>query len=220
MAVILITGAARGIGYEFARQYKERGDTVIAVCRKPTDQLSALGVEIISDIDVSVAKDITALSKKLEDRTIDILINNAGIFENETLDAMNFETIQRQFEVNTLGPLRVTHALLSNLHKGSKIGIVSSRMGSVEDNTSGSYYGYRLSKAGVNAVGKSLAMDLEPKSIAVAILHPGFVRTDMTNGNGEINPDQSAKGLIKILDKLNISSTGRFWHTNGSSLPW
>lgn len=220
MSVVLITGAARGIGYEFARQYKERGDTVIAVCRKPTDQLTALGVEVIQNIDVSNEKDLITLKQKLEDRTIDILVNNAGIFTNETLEAMDFAAIQKQLEVNTLGPLRVTCALLSNLHKGSKLGIVSSRMGSVEDNTSGGYYGYRASKAAVNSIGKSLSVDLEAQGIAVAILHPGFVRTDMTGGAGEINPDQSARGLIKILDKLNISSTGRFWHTNGSSLPW
>lgn len=220
MSVILVTGAARGIGYEFARQYKERGDTVIAVCRKPTDQLTALGVEVIQGIDVSQGADVETLKKKLEDRKIDILINNAGIFTNETLNDLNFETIRLQFEVNTLGPLRVSHALSDSLHKGSKIGIVSSRMGSIEDNTSGGYYGYRISKSAVNSVGKSLAVDLEPKGVAVAVLHPGFVRTDMTNGQGEINPDQSVRGLIKVLDKLNISSTGRFWHSNGSSLQW
>lgn len=220
MSVILVTGAARGIGYEFARQYKERGDTVIAVCRKPTDQLIALGVEVIQGIDVAQSADVETLKKKLEDRKIDILINNAGVFTNETLNDLNFETIRLQFEVNTLGPLRVSHALAGSLHKGSKIGIVSSRMGSIEDNTSGGYYGYRISKSAVNSVGKSLAVDLEPKGVAVAVLHPGFVRTDMTSGQGEINPDQSVRGLIKVLDKLNISSTGRFWHSNGSSLPW
>lgn len=220
MSVVLITGAARGIGYEFARQYKERDDTVIAVCRKASDQLSALGVEIIENIDVAKAEDIINLKKKLENRTIDILINNAGIFTNETIEDMNFDSIIKQFEVNTLGPLRVTHALLANLTKGSKVGIVSSRMGSIEDNSSGGYYGYRLSKSAVNSIGKSLSLDLEPKGVAVALLHPGYVRTDMTGGHGEINPDQSARGLIKIMEKLNISSTGRFWHTNGSSLPW
>ena len=220
MAVVLITGASRGIGYEFARQYKERGDQVIAVCRKATDQLQALGVEIIQGIDVAEARDIEKLKQELTGKQIDILINNAGIFTHESLDEMNFEAVRMQFEVNTLGPLRVSHALIDNLHKGSKLGIVSSRMGSIEDNTSGGYYGYRLSKTAVNSVGKSLSVDLEPKGIAVAILHPGFVRTEMTHGQGEINPDQAARGLIKVLDKLNISSTGRFWHSNGSSLPW
>lgn len=220
MSVVLVTGAARGIGYEFARQYKEHSDTVIAICRKPTQQLLALDVEVIQGIDVAQSADIEILKKKLEDRKIDILINNAGIFTNETLNDLNFESIRLQFEVNTLGPLRVSHALADNLHQGSKIGIVSSRMGSIEDNNSGGYYGYRISKSAVNSVGKSLAVDLEPKGVAVAVLHPGFVRTDMTSGQGEINPDQSVRGLIKVLDKLNISSTGRFWHSNGSSLPW
>lgn len=220
MAIVLITGAARGIGYEFARQYKERGDTVIATCRKPTDQLTALGVEIIQNIDVSVDKDVATLKQKLEDRSIDILVNNAGVLFNESLQEMNFETMKKQFDVNALGPLRVTCALINNMAKGSKVGIVTSRMGSIEDNNSGGIYGYRASKAAANCIGKSLAHDLEPKGIAVALLHPGYVRTDMTGGQGEINPDLSARGLIKILDKLNISSTGRFWHTNGSSLPW
>ena len=220
MSVILITGASRGIGFEFAKQYKDRGDTVIAVCRKSNASLDQLGVEVVTGIDVTNAEDISKLKIALNGRTIDILINNAGIFLNESLDDMNFDTIIEQFKVNSVGPLRVTHGLLDCLIKGSKVGIVSSRMGSVEDNTSGSHYGYRMSKGAVHSAGKSLSNDLEPQGIAVALLHPGYVRTEMTGGAGEINADQSAKGLIKILDKLNVSNTGRFWHTNGSSLSW
>lgn len=220
MSVILITGASRGIGLEFTKQYKERGDDVIAVCRKSNPSLDQLAVQVITGIDVSSAEDVSKLKIALAGTKIDILINNAGIFLNETLDEMNFDSILEQFKVNSIGPLRVTHALLDCLDKGSKVGIVSSRMGSVEDNTTGAYYGYRMSKGAVNSAGKSLACDLEPRGIPVAILHPGFVRTEMTGGAGEINADQSAKGLIKIMDKLNVSNTGRFWHTNGSSLPW
>ncbi len=220
MAVILITGASRGIGFEFSKQFKERGDEVIAVVRKPSQQLQDLGVKIIRDIDVANKDDVARLAKELGDTKIDYLINNAGIFTNETLDNMNFENIAKQIEVNTIAPLRVSHALLNNLNKGSKLAIVSSRMGSVEDNTSGGYYGYRISKSGANSLGKSLAVDLEARGIAVAVLHPGFVRTDMTGGAGEINADQAAKGMIKILTNLNVSNSGRFWHTNGSSLPW
>tara|TARA_R110000868_G_scaffold117600_9_gene312318 strand:- start:710 stop:1372 length:663 start_codon:yes stop_codon:yes gene_type:complete len=220
MATIVITGASRGIGFEFSKQFKERGDEVIAVVRKPSQQLLDLDVKIIRDIDVSNKDDVARLSKELADTKIDYLINNAGIFTNETLDNMDFENIAKQIEVNTIAPLRVSHALLNNLNKGSKLAIVSSRMGSVEDNSSGGYYGYRISKSGANSLGKSLAVDLEARGIAVAVLHPGFVRTDMTGGAGEINPDQAAKGMIKILTNLNVSNSGRFWHTNGSSLPW
>lgn len=220
MSVVLITGAARGIGFEFAKQYKESGDEVIAVCRKVSTPLKNLGVEIISDIEVTDQQSIQKLVNTLAGRKIDILINNAGIFTFESLDSMEFDNIKKQFEVNTLGPLRISHALLPNLDKGSKVAIISSRMGSIEDNTSGGYYGYRISKSGANSLGKSLSIDLEPKGISVAVLHPGFVRTDMTSGAGEINADQAARGMIKILSNLNTSSTGRFWHSNGSSLSW
>ena len=220
MATVLITGASRGIGFEFARQFKEQGDDVIAVVRKPSEQLQKLGVRIIADVDVTNADSVARLASELDTLHIDYLINNAGIFTNETLDNMNFEAIAKQIEVNTIAPLRVTHALLKNLNKGSKLAIISSRMGSIDDNSSGGYYGYRLSKAAANSLSKSLAIDLQGKGIAVAVLHPGFVRTDMTGGAGEINPDQAAKGMIKILSNLNVSNSGRFWHSNGSSLAW
>ncbi len=220
MSVILITGASRGIGFEFTKQYQERGDTVIAICRKSNPALDQLGVEVIEGIDVANADDINKLKVALNGRSIDILVNNAGVLHAESLDQMNYENILQQFIVNSMGPLRVTHALLGCLNKGAKVGIVSSRMGSVEDNTSGGYYGYRMSKSAVNTVGKCLANDLQPKGVSVAVLHPGFVRTEMTDGQGEINADQSAKGLIKVIDKLNISNSGSFWHMNGSSLPW
>jgi NAD(P)-dependent dehydrogenase (short-subunit alcohol dehydrogenase family) len=114
----------------------------------------------------------------------------------------------------------VTQALLGNLQPGAKIGIVTSRMGSVGDNTSGSYYGYRMSKAAVNAAGKSLAMDLKERGIAVALLHPGYVRTEMVGGGGDVEPEQAAAGLIARLDELTLDTTGGFWHANGEALPW
>tara|TARA_R110002049_G_scaffold271992_3_gene449251 strand:+ start:126 stop:788 length:663 start_codon:yes stop_codon:yes gene_type:complete len=220
MSVILITGASRGIGLEFTKQYIERGDSVIAVCRKSNPALEQTGAEIIEGIDVAQAEDISKLQVAMNGRKIDILVNNAGVLHSESLDQMNFDNILNQFQVNSMGPLRVTHALLESLDKGSKVAIVSSRMGSVEDNSSGGYYGYRMSKSAVNSVGKSLSVDLHPQGVAVAVLHPGYVRTEMTGGQGEINADQSAKGLIKVIDKLNLSNSGSFWHTNGSSLPW
>ena len=128
--------------------------------------------------------------------------------------------MRAQFEVNSLGPLRVTAALRHRLRPGSKVGIVTSRMGSIADNTSGSAYGYRMSKAAVNAAGMSLALDLAPAGVAVVLLHPGYVRTQMTGGRGNWGPDESAAGLLTQLDRLTLETTGSFWHANGDSLPW
>lgn len=217
---VVITGANRGIGLEMARLWHERGDTVIAVCRKPSQALSDLGVKIIDGVDVSSDNGITNLKAGLGDTRVDLLYNNAGIMRSETLDEMNYEQIEEQFRVNTLGPLRTTLALLSNLHEGSKVGLMTSRMGSIADNTSGKKYGYRISKAGLNAAGKSLAVDLQDQGIAVAILHPGWVQTDMTGGTGHLQPEQAAAKLIQRMDELTLENSGTFWHSDGSELPW
>jgi len=116
--------------------------------------------------------------------------------------------------------LRVAQALLGQLGDGSTIGIITSRMGSVADNRGGGHYGYRASKAAVNAIGKSLAVDLQPRGIAVFLLHPGYVATDMVGGSGDVTPAQAAKQLIERLDTLTPAQTGTFWHANGSELPW
>ena len=216
----VITGANRGIGLEFCRQLSTRGDEVIAVCRRASPELESLGVTIINDIDVATEQGISQLKDKLAGQKIDLLINNAGILRSSTLDNLNIDSIREQFEVNALGPLRITAALVDNLQAGSKVGIVTSRMGSIDDNDSGGTYGYRMSKAAVNIAGKSLAIDLEPNGVSIALLHPGYVRTDMTGNNGLIDADESARGLIAIMDKLGLETSGRFWHTNGEELPW
>jgi len=221
MATALITGANRGIGLALSQQLSARGDTVIAVVRKPSQELSALnGIRIESAVDVTNAEHIQQLAQRLEGEAIDLLINNAGVLTRETLEDLNIDQIRFQFEVNALGPLRITHALLPNLINGSKVAIITSRMGSIEDNTSGSRYGYRMSKAAVNMAGMSLARDLAPRGIPVALLHPGYVRTKLTNQNGLINPDESAEGLIARIDGLNLDNSGTFWHANGTVLPW
>lgn len=217
---VVITGANRGIGLELARTWKSRGDEVVAVCRQPSAALKALGARIIEGIDVSRADDIRRLRAALDDTRIDTLCNNAGIMLNETLAAMDFEQIRKQFEVNTLGPLQVTVKLLDRMANNGKVGLITSRMGSIEDNTSGGRYGYRISKAALNAAGKSLAVDLKPRGIAVAILHPGYVRTDMTGRHGQIEPREAAERLVQRLDELNLGNTGTFWHSDGSILPW
>ena len=219
VANYVVTGANRGIGLELCRQLKARGDDVIAICRKSSSALSELGVRIEDGVDVSDAASVAGLAERI-DTDVDVLINNAGILTRETLDDLDFERIVRQFEVNSLGPLRVSAALLSRIGEGGKIAIITSRMGSIDDNTSGGSYGYRMSKAAVNAAGKSLSNDLKDRSIAVCLLHPGFVSTDMTGGRGSVAPPDAASGLLARIDALSLETTGTFWHMNGSELPW
>lgn len=221
MATYLITGANRGIGLEYCRQLQQRGDQVIAVCRSVSDELKDLGVQIETDVDMTDEDSVQDLVKRLNNQTIDVLINNAGIVERVSLSNLDFDSIRRQFEVNAMGPLRVTHALLNQLIEGSKVIIMTSRMGSIDDNTSGGSYGYRMSKVALSMAGKSLSVDLKPRGIAVAILHPGLVKTRMTNfTDSGITTEESVKGLLARIDQLTLENTGTFWHSNGEVLPW
>ena len=219
MATIVITGANRGIGLEIARQCVDRGDEVIAVCRKSNEELDALDIRVIDGVDVTSDESVARLASQLDGTRIDYLVNNAGILERTSLDHLDFNSMERQFRVNSIGPLRVTAALRPNLGVGSKVFIITSRMGSIDDNTSGGSYGYRMSKAAVNIVGKSLSVDLKEAGIAVFLLHPGWVATDMTGQTG-IEVQESASGLIKRMDTLDMSDTGSFWHQEGYQLPW
>ena len=220
MPTVVITGANRGIGLELARQFKQRGDEVVVACRKTSDKLAKLEVEVVEGVDVADDAAVGRLATNLGSRTVDVLVNCAGILSDESLGDLDFDRIRTQYEINSLGPLRVTAALRDNLGQGSKVAIVSSRMGSIEDNTSGGRYGYRMSKAAVNMAGRSLANDLKDDGVAVAILHPGFVRTEMTGNQGLIDPPESAAGLIARIDEVTIETTGTFWHTNGEVIPW
>ena len=217
---VLVTGAGRGIGLEFCKLYRQRGDTVIGVCRHSSNELKTLGVDVIEGVDVTDIGSLYSLKQTLGSRSLDILINNAGVLYNETLEQMNWDHLQRQLDVNAIGPLRVTHSLLENLRSGSKVALVTSRMGSIQDNDSGGYYGYRMSKAALNAAGKSLAIDLKPRRIAVALLHPGYVQTDMTQHHGDITPDVAASRLIQRIDELTLETSGGFRHSNGERLAW
>ncbi|MEL7368780.1 MAG: SDR family oxidoreductase [Myxococcota bacterium] len=220
MSTVVITGANRGIGLELARQLHARNDDVIAVCRSSNENLDKVGVRVEAGVDVGDEASVQNLATRLKDVSIDILINNAGVLAVDALPSLDFAEVNRQFEINAIGPLRVTKALIDRLDRGSKVAIITSRMGSIADNTSGGMYGYRMSKAAVNAAGKSLANDLQPRGIAVQLLHPGFVQTDMTGGNGNITPDVSAADLIKRIDELDLAATGTFRHANGESLSW
>ena len=220
MNTTLITGANRGIGLEIAKQLAAQGDHVLAVCRTPSQALLALNVEVIADIDVTDDNDLQRLVQQVEGREIDCLINNAGILARNTLGDIDFDSVQQQFIVNAMGPLRVTEKLIPLLADNAKIGIVTSRMGSIGDNDSGSSYGYRMSKAAANMAAKSLAIDLKDRGIAVAALHPGYVKTDMTDNKGYVEADHAAAGLIQRLADLNLDNTGQFWHAEGEVLPW
>lgn len=219
MARIIVTGGNRGIGLELVRQLSARGDEVIAACRKSSPELVAAGADVYESVELTDDASVQAFADNVSGK-IDILINNAGILTRETLDDLDFDRIRRQYEVNTLAPLRVTKAILPKMEKGSKVAIVSSRVGSMADNGSGGNYGYRMSKAAVNMAGVNLSHDLKPLGIAVVLLHPGYVRTGMTGGNGMINADESASGLIKRIDEASLYATGTFWHADGYELPW
>jgi len=223
MAHCLVTGANRGIGLALCTLLAGRGEQVIAACRDSSKALDALGVRVETGVEVGDPDSVQRLAETLAGQPLDWLINNAGVLRRDTLGGLHGEALDDlylQVRVNSVGPLLVTQALLGNLQPGAKIGIVTSRMGSVGDNTSGSYYGYRMSKAAVNAAGKSLAMDLKERGIAVALLHPGYVRTEMVGGGGDVEPEQAAAGLIARLDELTLDTTGGFWHANGEALPW
>jgi NAD(P)-dependent dehydrogenase (short-subunit alcohol dehydrogenase family) len=220
MAYALVTGANRGIGLELTKQLKARGDDVIAVCRTSAPDLDELGVRVETGVDVSDAALVAELAQRLKGTEIDLLINNAGILRGESLDRMNFDSIEQQFEVNALGPLRVTTALLPLLRKNAKVAIITSRMGSMADNGSGGYYGYRMSKAAVNAAGVSLAHDLAGMGIAVGLFHPGMVATEMTGRNG-IAPAEAAANVLTRIDALSPATSGKFVHAGtGEELPW
>ncbi len=219
MSTILITGCNRGIGLQLCKQLHDRGDDVIGVCRAENDALQNLGIRLVTGIDVGRDDSMPVLKAAIGEQIIDILINNAGILRGDTFGELNYADMMEQYSVNTLGPLRVTEALRDNLGEGSKVAIVSSRVGSIADNSSGGYYGYRASKTAVNQIGTNLSLELNPRGIAVTLLHPGFVATEMTGGQG-VSPADSAAGLIARIDELNLDNSGGFWHAEGYALPW
>ena len=221
MATVLVTGANRGIGLEYCRQLKSRGDQVVAVCREATPELEALGVRIEDGIELTEEAAIADLVARLDGLALDAVILNAGVLQSMGLEDLDPEGIRRQFEVNALAPLLLARALVRQMPRGSKLALMTSRMGSIDDNSSGGSYGYRMSKVALNIAGKSLAIDLAPRGIAVAILHPGLVRTRMIKFNPSgIEPEPAVQGLLARIDALTLETSGGFWHSNGERLPW
>ena len=217
---ILVTGANRGIGLELARQLTARGDRVIAAVRQAGEELPVTGAEIVAGIDVATPEGVTGLAHALRGRPLAWLINNAGILERDRLEGLDFTSVERQFRVNAMGPLRVTAALRVNLGRGARVFVISSTMGSIADNDSGGYYGYRMSKAALNMAMRSLSIDLREDGIAAFALHPGYVATAMTRGQGPVAPADAARGLIRLMDTLPDAASGTFWHARGHPLPW
>ncbi|MCG8695278.1 MAG: SDR family oxidoreductase [Minwuiales bacterium] len=226
MASYLIVGSDRGIGLAISRQLLERGDTVTAACLEDGAELTDSGARIVPEIDVTSAPAVARLRDALagDGAGLDAVIHVAGVLGLDELGTIDFDDMRRQFEINTLGPLRVIEAVLPCLSEGSKVGIVTSRVGSLSDNGSGGMYAYRVSKAGANMVALNLHHDLKDRGIAVAALHPGMVATDLTKdlpGDFDyITPDEAAAGLIRRMDALTLATSGTFWHANGERLPW
>jgi NAD(P)-dependent dehydrogenase (short-subunit alcohol dehydrogenase family) len=216
----LVTGTNRGIGLALCRRLKDGGRDVIAVCRQSSTALDKLGVRVEADVDVTSDDAVAALARRLEGVTLDEVVCNAGILREDNLDGLDVDDLRAQLEVNAIGPLRVARALRKKIRRGGKLALITSRMGSIGDNSSGGSYGYRMSKAALNAAGMSLARDLRGDGIAVAILHPGYVRTDMTDQAGNVDPADSAKQLVDRIEALTLQNTGTFWHANGQILPW
>lgn len=229
MSVILVTGADRGIGNALCRAYCARGEDVIAACLGDSDELRALGIRVEPGVDVTSDKAVHGLAERLAgtDTALDVLINNAGIAERDTLGALDYDAIRRQIEVNTLGPLRVTEALLGCLKPGSMVAFITSRIGSLGDNHSGGLYGYRISKCAANMVAVNLAHDLAKRGIAAVVLHPGMVATAMSFDDERHEaraPEDAAAALIEQIERVEPIETGAqpaFWHApERTIIPW
>lgn len=221
---VLVTGANRGLGLEFARQYAESGWQVIGTARKPEQakELEALGVRVVQ-LDVADQASVDRMAAELDGQPIDLLINNAGIFPRVgKIAEIDIDDYSRTLEVNTIGPVRVTRALLPNLRQGKLkvIAGLSSNLGSIAENERGNFYGYRESKAALNMFTKTLAAELGPEGFICVVLTPGWVQTDMGGPSAPLQPADSISGMKAVLDKLAPADNGTFWSYDGSQMPW
>ncbi len=209
------------MGLEYSRQLKKRGEHVIATCRSSSVELNAIGIRVETDVDVTSQKSVMVLKEKIESTQIDVLILNAGISNFDSLVDFDYEKILQQFKVNTLGPLLMVNALQGNLKEGSKVILMTSRMGSITNNDLGDYYGYRMSKAALGMAGKSLAIDLKEKGIVIALVNPGLVRTGFIKSSQRgIEAKDAVCKLIKLIDNITMHDSGSFFHLDGSIIPW
>lgn len=225
---VLITGTNRGIGLELTKQYAQAGWQVYACCRNPNQapELASLNnahdnITVIA-LDVSQFDQIDHLATQLADVAIDLLINNAGIYPCSHLGDIDYQAWEKAFKINTMVPFKMADAFLPHISKSrlKKIATLSSKMGSIDDNSSGGSYIYRSSKTAVNMVMKSLSFDLSHFGVAMVTLHPGWVQTDMGGPNGLINTQTSVSGLRKVIDQLSLENTGRFIAYDGKQIAW
>ncbi len=230
-STILITGANRGIGFELTQQYAEVGWRVIACCREPDKAQELDGVRndyrervSIHRLDVTNSEHIKALATSMEDTAIDILLNNAGTYGQRDASLGNTDEDQwlETFRVNTIAPIKVMEAFIDVVaaSKRKVFASITSKMGSMADNTSGGSYVYRSSKAALNAAMKSAANDVKGRGISVVVIHPGWVRTDMGGSSGLLSVEQSAKSIRELLGRVSIEDTGKFFNYDGTVIPW
>ena len=225
---VLITGANRGIGLEFTKQYAADGWAVLACCRHPQSALDLQALAAahsnikIYTLNVADFAQIDALAIQLKDENIDVLINNAGVYPASSFGDTNYDAWAEGFMVNSMAPLKMAEAFVQHITRSQlkKIATLTSKMGSIDDNTSGESYSYRSSKTAVNMVMKSLSIDLKPYGISVVTLHPGWVQTDMGGGNALISAQTSVSGLRSVIADLNLSSTGQFIAYDGIAIAW
>ena len=228
MSSVLVTGANRGLGYEFVKQYSEKGFNVFACCRnighaKNLTELVVASSNIkIYELDVSNIKSIKILSEQLQDKKIDVLINNAGIYRSSSVGNINYDEWLESFKINTIAPYQIIENFLDQIINSDlrKVISITSKMGSIDDNTSGGSYIYRSSKTALNSMMRSLTYDLKNQGIATLTLHPGWVRTDMGGPGGWIDAFESVQGMIKQIDKLTIDDSGKYLDYAGKYINW
>jgi len=232
MPTALVTGSNRGLGLEWVRQCAEREWRVIATCRNPDSAMDLQKLALqqpdlsIHRLDVTTPEQIVELAQELQGVALDLLVNNAGVyFEHwgkDPIGSIDYEAWEQTFRVNTLGPMRVTEALLPHLSKGRRplVVAISSNMGSIADTSTARDYAYRSSKAALNATMHGLSHELKPKGIGVSLLHPGWVRTQMGGSSAPLSPEESIRGMLSLVDRFEPSMSGEFFRFDGMHLPW
>ncbi len=231
MSTVLITGANRGLGFEFCHQYAAAGWNVLACCRRPqaAKNLEALAVRqpgiSLHALDVADHRQIERLAGELGGRAIDVLLNNAGVYGDSKPNAfgsIDYDRWLEVFRINTLAPVKLAETLLPHIMRSQRklIVAITSLMGSMTDNSSGGAILYRSSKAALNAAMKSLAIDLRGRGVGVLILHPGWVKTDMGGTNAPTSPEESIAGMRRVIDQFTLEASGRFFNFKGQEQPW
>ena len=218
--IVLITGANKGIGLELVKYYRKKNWQVYAACRNSSDELKKLSVSVIERVDITLDQSIKALLAKLEHVKLDLLINNAGSLYRSQLGSFSYKEMLENVNINAFGALRITESLLLKLSKRAKVVMISSKMGSIEDNMSGGAYSYRMSKAALNAAAKSLSIDLKPQGITVVLLHPGWVMTNMGGKRAPVTVESSVEGMANVIEHVDLESTGKFFDYSGDIIPW